>query len=150
MAINIIKSLELAWQNDSFYMQTISKNATNIFKSGVAGCLAGRITRTISPKDGAIFLIANRISDTFIEFIESSFVKNPFMSNTDDEKSIRFLTKFILSKILTDKMIFLVNGKPLPSRLFSVIKFLSIVTVIDVVFDRIALYFPLCLKPRFS
>ena len=147
MTMGIIKS---AWQNDSFYMQTISKNATNIFKIGVAGCLAGRITGVISPRDGAIFSIANRIFAIFIEFIENRFVKSPFMSDADDEKTIRFLTKGVLSEILTNKIIFLANAKPLPSRLFPVIKFLFTAVVIDIAFDKITHAFFLYLKPRFS
>lgn len=150
MTVSIIKNLESVWQNDSFYMRTISKNAANIFKTGVTGCLAGRITGVISPRDGAIFSAANRISDIFIEFIENRFVKSPFMSDANDEKTIRSLTKFVLSTILTDKMFFLANVQPLPLRLFPVIKFLLIVTLVDIAFNKIAHAFFLHLKPRFS
>ena len=45
-----IESLKSSWQNDSFYMQTTFINAAYVFKAGVVGCLAGRITGLFLPE----------------------------------------------------------------------------------------------------
>lgn len=97
--MKIVQRLQSAWQNDSFYMQTTSRNAASIFKAGAVGVLAGRITKVISPRDGAIRSIANKVSDTFVNFMENRFAKEPFMSDEDKdlEKDLRLLVKIGLN-----------------------------------------------------
>lgn len=97
----VIKNLELAWQNDSFYVQTTSRNAANISKAGVAGCIAGRITGVISPRDGAIYSMAGKVSDIFVKFIENKFVKEPLLSDEGLEKDLRWLVRIGLSFYLS-------------------------------------------------
>jgi hypothetical protein len=137
----IIKNVESAWQNDSFYVKTISRNAASIFKEGIFGCLAGRITRVVSSRGGATFLVAYRTSDIFIQFIENRFVKDRFMSDANSERDIRSLAKLTLSTILAEKVISLTGVESL--RLLPLIKFWLTVIVIDVAFKKIAhAFFP--------
>jgi hypothetical protein len=110
-----IENLKSSWLNDSFYMQTASKNAANIFEAGVVGCLAGRITGAISPRDGAISLAASTVSDIFINFIENRFVKEPLMSDADRdlEKILRSFARLAVSMFLNSKIHSLVGTRGL-------------------------------------
>lgn len=91
--MEIAECLRLAWQNDSFYMNTTFRKAVDIFIAGAIGYMAGRITKVISPRDAAIYLVAGIVSNTFINFMESRFVKGPLISNKDLEKGLRNLMK---------------------------------------------------------
>lgn len=144
--MSVIKNLELAWQNDSFYVQTTSKKAASIFGSGVFGYMAGRISGATSPRDGAVLSVVHRVSDTFIKFIENRFVKDPFMSDADDEKTVRFLTRLVVSLILTNKMLSLANVRQL--RLLPYIKLVFTEVVIECAFTKIAYAFFPSLQPR--
>lgn len=112
---SIKKNLELAWRNDSFYMQTNSKKAISIFKAGVAGYWASRVTGAFSPKDSAFFSAVARTSFIFIQFIESRFVKNPLMSEDDKclENLLREVTKGVLSHVINTKICSLMGIKVL-------------------------------------
>ncbi|MCL6756461.1 MAG: hypothetical protein M3A24_04855 [Candidatus Rhabdochlamydia oedothoracis] len=94
--MKIVQHLRSAWQNDSFYMQTTSKNAADIFEAGVVGWITGRITRVISPRDGAIYSMADNASGIFVNFIENKFLE-PLMSDKDLEKKLRFLVGIYLT-----------------------------------------------------
>lgn len=138
-----IESLKSSWQNDSFYMQTASKNAAKIFKAGAIGCLAGRITGAISPRDGAIFLAANTASDIFINFIENRFVKEPLMSDADRdlEKVLRTFARLAVLLPLNSRMHSLVGTRGLEIFTWkgmnkATVEFLCVTFAIDFVIKK--------------
>ncbi len=144
--MNVIKNLKSSWQNDSFYMQTTSKNAASVFVAGTVGCLAGRITGVISPRDGAILSAAGKASTIFIDFIENRFIKEPLMSNADEEGVIRLLAKVGLNTTLTSSICSLANARQLRLGI-SWIEFVCTRIVIELVFTKIAHTFFPSLKP---
>ncbi|MEK7340265.1 MAG: hypothetical protein WBD50_04080 [Candidatus Rhabdochlamydia sp.] len=91
-------------------------------------------------------LAAGKASAIFIDFIENRFVKEPLMSNTDEEKSIRFLAKVGLNMILTSSICSLANARRLGLGI-SLLKFACTGIVIELVFTKIAHTFFLSLKP---
>ncbi|PWU14283.1 MAG: hypothetical protein C5B45_04630 [Chlamydiae bacterium] len=118
-------------------MQTASRNAASIFIVGTAGWMAGRITGAISPRDGAILSAAGKVSNIFIDFIENRFVKEPLMSDADEEKGIRLLARVGLHTILVDKICSLANARKLQLSV-SWMKFACTEIVITLVFKKIA------------
>ncbi len=138
--MNIIKSLKVSWQNDSFYMQTTSKNAESVFVSGTVGCLAGRITGFISPRDGAIYLIANAVSDIFINFMENRFAKEPFMSDEDKdlEEGLRGIIKIVLIFCLSRRSCSLLRMRGLENLGLNKanMKFVGVVIAINFVIEK--------------
>ena len=127
-------------------MQTTSKNAADIFKTGVAGCIAGRITGVISPRDGAIYSIAGRASAIFVEFIENKFVKGPFISDKDLEKGLRYLVKIGLSNSLGRIICSLTRVRGLELFGFNKanMKFICVGIAVNVVIERtFEAFFPL-------
>ncbi|MDQ5956127.1 MAG: hypothetical protein ACH349_00705 [Candidatus Rhabdochlamydia sp.] len=95
--MEIAERLRLAWQNDSFYMNTTFRKAVDIFIAGAIGYMAGRITKVISPRDGAIYSVAGIVSNTFINFMESRFIKGSLISDKDLEKDLRYFVKMGLN-----------------------------------------------------
>lgn len=100
--MEIARHLQSAWQNDSFYMQTASRNAASVFESGIVGCMVARIIGVISPKDGAIYSASKRVFEIFIDSMENRFAKEFFMSDCDEDEKLEEILREMIKTFLAD------------------------------------------------
>lgn len=118
-----IKNLQLAWKNDSFYMQTTSRNGASILRAGTVGFLASRISGVGLPKDQAVFSIIYEITDIFLKFVEKKIIEKYLPSNKDDDIFLRSFLRWFLCENFTRKVCSLMGKKvvifPLREVLFS-------------------------------
>ncbi|MGL5263667.1 MAG: hypothetical protein ACRDAI_03700 [Candidatus Rhabdochlamydia sp.] len=118
-----IKNLQLAWENDSFYMQTTSRNGASILRAGAVGFLASRISGIGLPKNEAVRSIIFEITNIFLKFVEKKIIEKYLPSNKDDEIFLRSFLRLFLCENFTRKVCSLMGKKvvifPLRELLFS-------------------------------
>ncbi len=106
-----IKNLQLAWKNDSFYMQTTSRNGASILRAGTVGFLVSRISGVGLPKDQAVFSIIYEITDIFLKFVEKKIIEKYLPSNKDDDIFLRSCLRWVLCQSFAGKVCSLTGKK---------------------------------------